>query len=139
MCEAVINYILQNSKSDIKKFIKFIIQFLFSHGFFYLKLDEYFPRNLDKIKLFLDLSLNKDFKNNEIIYCSLDFTESDNNYLLYYLSYLLRKGITDFIKNKDKNENMILNYILLKYPNFKCLNDLVNLLIIKIIFSFSNQ
>ena len=98
---------------------------MFSHGFFYLKLDEYFPRNLDKIKLFLDLSLNKDFKNNEIIYCSLDFTESDNNYLLYYLSYLLRKGITDFIKNKDKNENMILNYILLKYPNFKCLNDLV--------------
>ena len=137
MCEAVINFILQNSKSDIKKFIKYIIQFLFSHGFFYLKLDEYFPRNIYKIKLFLDLSLNFDLQNNEIIYRSLDFIESDNNYLLYYLSYLLRKGITDFNKNKDKN--IILNYILFKYPDFNYLNNLINLLKYEAIDDIKNK
>ena len=94
----------------------YIIPFLINHGYFYYNIEKYFPNNSSKIKLFWDLSLNNydllfNKKNNNI-----DVKSLDNNYLLYYLSYLIRIGITDYIHCKNKS---IIYDILLKNDNFK--------------------
>ena len=104
--EIIIKYFIDNSLYSKEKFLKYIYPFILNNGYFYLKLDkfyEFIPDELFKIKLFIDISLNnysllnnlgKNEKINEII-------NNNNDYRLYYLSYILRIGITNFIIYKN--------------------------------------
>ena len=123
--EESINFILQNSEYEDynNNFKKHIIPFLINHGYFYYNIEKYFKTNSQEVKLFFDFTLN----NYKILY-DKDNNEKleliSNNLLLSYLSYLLRIGITNFIKYKDKT--ILNNYLLKYYSDFKCLTELIN-------------
>ena len=107
--ENIINYILYHAEyNNNNDFEKYIIPFLFNHGYFYYRNESF---NCNSSKLFWDLFLNNYdlLINNK----NINISEFGDNYLLYYLSYLLRIGITDFIQSKDKS--FIKNILFEKY------------------------
>ena len=134
--KVVIDYFLTNSEyKNEQKFQKYIIPFLINHGYFYFELDKYFANYSKEIKLFFDLALNNydsfsEIEIQKIIKKMKYLHGDDNDNLLYYLSYLLRVGITNFIK---RGNDMIFNILANKY-NFKILYSLIN----KYFFSFEN-
>ena len=103
-----------------------LIPFLINHGYYY-KIVKYFPEKSKYINLFLDLSLNNyNILINQIGFQPINIKELDNDFFLYYLSYLLRIGITDFIMNR--NESIIHNMLSNHLYNFVNLKELIKLL-----------
>ena len=81
---------------------------------YYYKIVKYFPEKSKYINLFLDLSLNNyNILINQIGFQPINIKELDNDFFLYYLSYLLRIGITDFIMNRNESiiHNMLSNHL----------------------------
>jgi len=114
----IINYILYHAEyNNINDFGKYIIPFLFNHGYFYYRNESF---NCNSSELFWDLSLNNYdlFFNNK----NFNISEFGDNNILYYLSYLLRIGITDFIQSKDKS---FIKNILFKKYKFKRLERII--------------
>ena len=123
----IINYLIENSEFEDKiKFTQNIIPFLINHGYFYYEDNNNFTDNKVKIKLFWDLSLNNyDLISEKYDFHSIMKKMDDNTFLLYYLSYSLRIGITHFIKYK---EDWIINDLILKkHYNFSNLKKVINL------------
>ena len=124
----IINYFLNNSEyKNEQKFTKYIMPFLINHGYFYFELNKYFFNNYNKIKLFFDFALNnydnnRYYLNHESVLEKSEYL--DENYILYYLSYVLRVGINNFIKYNDK---YIINNIIVNKYNFKLIDSLVQL------------
>ena len=116
--EIILDYFLYHSEyNKDDKFLKNIFPFLINHGYFYFKLEKYFPKNSKEVKLFFDLSLN----NYNLIadkdrYLEINNEINKNDYLLFYLSYLLRIGITDFILTK--NNETLNQFLFVKYNGF---------------------
>ena len=130
--EIVLKYFMNTSEYSKEKFIRYIYPFIISNGFFNLKLDNfslYTQNELSKIKLFYDLSMNN--------YSLLDNLEeneeleriisNDNDFKLYYLSYILRIGITDFIIYK--NDTILTEYLSVVDLPFNRLTHLIYILI----------
>ena len=125
--EKVIDYFIYHSNYNKDNlFIKYIFPFLINHGYFYFRLGKYFPKNSEEIKLFFDLSLN----NYELIsnikeYHNLKkFIMNNTDYSLYYLCYILRIGISDFIIYKNKET--LKKFLFTKYSGFKRLDNLTD-------------
>ena len=109
------------------KFVKYIYQFIINNGFFYFNLKEYFPNTYPNIKLFFDLILNnytltKDIINEQLLEMKI-LLFNCNDYLLIYLSYILRNGITEFLINK--NNKILKKYLFSEYSKFVLLENLI--------------
>ena len=126
LLEIVINYLLENSENkDNYNFIRnIIISFLINHGYFYYKIGDYLYKKSEEFKLFWDLSLNNYNLLSNLQ--SINIEKFDNDFYLYYLSYLLRIGITDFITNRE--ESIIHNMLSNNLYDFENLNHLIEVL-----------
>ena len=130
--ETIIDFFIHHSKYNNEAlFVKFIFPFLINHGYFYFKLDKYFPKNSEEIKLFFDLSLNNynllsNINRNQNIE---KIIENNTDYTLYYLCFILRIGITDFITNRNKE--ILKKFLFAKYRGFALLYKLTDNLVKK--------
>ena len=112
--ERVIEFIMKNSEYE-NKFENHILPFLINNGYFFFKSGKKYPNYSFEIKLFLDLlSNNYNILSDKNYFHKIkEFisSNSNSNYLLYYLSFILRIGITEFIifKNNNMLENFLFN------------------------------
>ena len=127
--DLVLNYFSKNANEfsfENEIFFKYFFSFLINHGYFYYKLDKYFPIYSNKIKLLFDLSLN----NYSVIFDENYYEEinniinKDDEIYLNYICCILRRGSTDFLINDKKN--ILNNYLFQKYEGFCNLNKMIN-------------
>ena len=126
--DTIVKYFIKNSLYSEDKYRKYIYPFLLNNGYFYFKLEEYFSKDSFRIKTFFDLSLNNyellyDIEKNQKL---KEFIGNNSDYLFYYLSFILRIGITDFIIYK--NNITLEKYLFKEYKGFYRLKNLTNCL-----------
>ena len=124
--DVIIEYLLKNSAYDKDKFIKYIFPFIINNGYFYYKLDKYFSEKADEIKFFFDISLNnyENLWNKNVLTLYEETFLKNRDYLLYYLSYIIRIGITEYIIYK--NSYILDDLLFKKYPGFQRLKNLTS-------------